>query len=519
MRYCFCKTRLLVLTFLVLPFSYALGNFDNLPFYAYWDNEIRADIDDLEEDPLLAIRTKIGHKEDPYDIIKSWEAFALLSEIAEETVDQPNFFDEDHFSEEFLEAPALIFDHCPIILPVTTSCSDFEKMWWQISADPEFRFLIPNFNQVQSSSESISLDLLNETFINPGQLYYFRSCIEQEAGWSAWSEPYGFIKYKPDRVSEALFEKIGEKEYQISWEAAPDPETRYFIFASNSRDFVPSIYYDNHPNAIQDSRVTSSSPNYNFLYATSSVKIKVDGSAAYFRIIAESGGSYSIPSPLIYIYDDELEQRPDVLKFDGMSAFTVRQPVRSIGFDLSQKFYSFLKNPHVPENVWKTMSPFFLPKHHPTRPKLEKIFKKNRITQTFKSIEEGGFNSSKPGPCSHTIVSRHRKIKGYILKFFADEQRGLVDWEKLRNRVLGARRAKEIIRKYGYEKFFKVPEKWIYPLPAEPSPRGNYERKNFLLIAQDMKIFRHRLNYQRWRSGAVTKNFLNAFYKILREGD
>lgn len=473
------------------------------PIYFDWDNERVADYDDLIEDPLLAIRTKIGGKDLPYDILASWSAFALLQ-------DRNSSLTFDKRKREFLDEPSLIFDHCSISFQVPLD----RFIWWQMSPDPEFQMIPSHLNQVQPPNECVCLSLLAETFINPSQPYYFRFCEQLDGQWGKWSEVQAFTQYKPERVEMPVFEKKGDA-FEISWEKKQNGNTQYLIFASNSRDFVPSIYYDKHLISM-DETCQELVPNYSYLYSTSSNKIRVDGSFAYYRIITEKNGAYSIPSPLIYLYDAEFDLSPNILKPHSSSGLK-RQPIRAIALELHEQYNGYIQNPHVSPQVWERMSKYFLPANHPLKNKLDKLFGEKRITLDQKHLKEGGFKSPALRDHSRTVVSQHKKFRGYYFKFFSDEQRNVVDWKKLLNRVVGAQKVRDVIRKHHYEKYFKVPDKWIYPLPAEPSPPSNYLRKNFILIAQDVSALKFWPNYAKWKSTSLSKSFLSAFFRILSD--
>lgn len=506
MRYLHFKLSVYLL--ILFTFTYA-----DPVLYVHWDNNTPANFEDLEKDPFLAIRTKVGALDDPYDIVYSWKNFAEMQNDVEEF----EAIEEELLSEELVNEPLYVFDHCPIVLPLPSVSHQKNKIWWQISHDSQFRHLIPNFNQIQTDINTVTLSLIDETFINPRQIYYFRYCSEENGIWSAWSQVSTFQKLKVDKIEEPLFEKIGTKRFKIFWEKNPDPDVRYLVFASNSRDFVPSIYYDKQLQYFSENELPVFIPNYNFLFATHSCSIEVDGQAAYYRIIVEKQGDYSIPSSLIYVYDTQISSIPDILKLDLTSACFCRQPISPSSLELKDRFLSYLKNPHVPSHIWEEVSPYFLPKNHPIKAKLDQMFKKKRVTLNSATIEKAGFEKPKPRPCSFTIVSKNEKMKGYIFKFFSDEQTDIDDWIKLTNRINGAKKTKEVIQKYHYENYFRVPTKYLYPLPKDPSPPPGYERKNFILIENDLRIHKFWNNYVKWKSPQISKDFLKAFYTVITE--
>ena len=64
----------------------------------------------------------------------------------------------------------------------------------------------------------------------------------------------------------------------------------------------------------------------------------------------------------------------------------------------------------------------------------------------------------------------------------------------------------------------KVPHKWIYPLPADPSPKekeGIY-RKNFILVTEEMDILSRKKNRKAYNK-RITKKHLIALYTLINE--
>jgi hypothetical protein len=85
-------------------------------------------------------------------------------------------------------------------------------------------------------------------------------------------------------------------------------------------------------------------------------------------------------------------------------------------------------------------------------------------------------------------------------------------------RVQAANTIRSAIALYGYKSIFKVPKKWIYPLPDNSSPPDTpeYMRKHFILIAEDMKLLDHKENKNRYRH-SMKKSTMQALYFICEE--
>ncbi|HEY4831810.1 MAG TPA: hypothetical protein VIH61_04535 [Waddliaceae bacterium] len=183
---------------------------------------------------------------------------------------------------------------------------------------------------------------------------------------------------------------------------------------------------------------------------------------------------------------------------------------------LFSAIYGYDQNPHVNPEVWEKISPYFLPEDHPIKPKLDNLFSQ-RITANSRRLKKAGFEEPEPRKLSKTIVTKHKKIKGYYFKLFTDDQ-SIDDGKQLYTRVLGAERVKNCINRNQLDHLCKVPQKWIYPLPENPPPSKPLHRKNFILIAEDMELYTKEENLMKWgNSTLVTTELLDAIYLLLQE--
>lgn len=181
---------------------------------------------------------------------------------------------------------------------------------------------------------------------------------------------------------------------------------------------------------------------------------------------------------------------------------------------VDKTFTTYPYNPHVSQEVWDTLTPLFLPYDHPIRADLDKLFHKKRAIKNLKSLEAAHFKDIKPQQWTRIVVARHPQFPGYFFKFYLDNQRYHLQkpehyfWTL---RINGAEVIREFIETNNLQNLFKVPKKWIYPLPAEPSPPGDLVRKNFILVEEDMDIYNEKENNNKWGSEAITKDKLLVF--------
>jgi hypothetical protein len=174
-----------------------------------------------------------------------------------------------------------------------------------------------------------------------------------------------------------------------------------------------------------------------------------------------------------------------------------------------------VRNPYVSDEIWNAVEPYFVPEFSPVKAALDTIFSKSRVLSSLKSMSKAGFNRL-THPSRKVIVATHPYLKGYLVKVFLDTMDN-AEWHSWLRRARGARIIQDAINIHGYQHIMKVPKKWIYPLPADPSPRkdGIY-RKNFVLLVQQMDILDDRKNWKAYKK-KMTPEILNALYTLLTE--
>jgi hypothetical protein len=386
--------------------------------------------------------------------------------------------------------PETVFDHQIPFFTLDFPEGKAEKIWWQLASDEKFDRVISDFESIEDFKNVLTFDNLTDTFFNNEENYYFRFKVQCEGLWSKWSLPFEFIVLKPETIEEVEFEKIEEKHFRISWEKT-NPQVVYHVFASNSQDFLPSIYFDNNDKTAL--HVTTAN---NFL--------DVDDQYAFYRVIAENKGTYSVPSPLIHVYDCDFSD----LKFSTRSLLN-----KSLPMGIASPRY--LKSPYVDETIWNQLSPYFLPENHPLKPNLDRIFSKVRVTLNKSTLKKAGFKNFKSAS-SRVLVAWHSMLKGYVVKIFTDEQSNVIDWKNFKQRVEGVAVTQQIINSQGWNKIFKTPKKWVYPLPLEPSPPSTLLRKNFILVAQDVNALKKSKNYATWKSDKLSTGLLDKVFTLVK---
>ncbi len=173
----------------------------------------------------------------------------------------------------------------------------------------------------------------------------------------------------------------------------------------------------------------------------------------------------------------------------------------------------------VSNDVWESIAPFILPEKHSLKAKLDKIFRKTRAISGMSSLKKAGFKDIVHQKWTRLIVARHPDVKGIIFKLYLDRQRyhkGQPEHYFWIRRCMGARIIREEIVQNHWEHLFKVPKKWIYPLPPTPSPVAG-PAKYFILVEEDMNIFSSERNNRLWASKTVTTELLDALFYIIQK--
>jgi hypothetical protein len=283
-------------------------------------------------------------------------------------------------------------------------------------------------------------------------------------------------------------------------------------------DFIPSIYFNKLVKSFAPDSPSTCVESQNLVAITQDSRITIDGSYAYYRIVAEKQGCRSVPSEIIYVYDNGLSQSRDVLTYDETSQTSFRYAMDAKGVTNSPhaNTKSWVKSKYISDQDWEKAKPYLMPDNHPMKGRMDRIFKE-RVTKNAVSMKSAGFHQPEPRGLHRPVVSRHSVLPGYLVKLFLDNQKGMNDVHRLTRRAIGAESIAEAIKRLGYRDIFKVPKKWIYVLPDEPAPKNAADRKCFVLLVQDMNILPSRSNRRKWKSSEVNQQTLEALFTIFED--
>ncbi len=177
--------------------------------------------------------------------------------------------------------------------------------------------------------------------------------------------------------------------------------------------------------------------------------------------------------------------------------------------------YNFIDN-----DIKKEMRRYIIPEDHPLKEKLDRIFKSSRVTRDIEAFQDAGFSIISKRPRSFVYVARHPLLKNFVIKAYMDselrEKGGIPGWKWLVQRCLGARKIEYVIAKRRY-RYFRVAQKWIYPLPPVPvtPDDGEHVQQLALLVATDMELTSMKENLRAWHD-EITKDHLRELYGILK---
>lgn len=281
-------------------------------------------------------------------------------------------------------------------------------------------------------------------------------------------------------IENARIENIQDNQCELVWDYDGNDDTTFLIFGSNSNDFSE-----------ETEDLIASSENH-FIAQTTEKRLPLEPCLKFYRVVANSQGQFSNPSPPI----DALQKSSHKNKIAPVSS-------------------PYVRNPHVSDEVWNMMQPYFLPANMPEKAILDTIFKKRRVLRSTSEMGKAGFILI-TNPKDKIIVAKHPKLKGYLVKVYLDSH-NTSEWIWWKKRVEGVRVIQASINKHGYQSIMKTPKKWVYPLPAEPSPESpDSFRKNFILVVEAMDILdsdRNRSAYKKKMTPAI----LDPLYTVIME--
>ncbi len=188
-------------------------------------------------------------------------------------------------------------------------------------------------------------------------------------------------------------------------------------------------------------------------------------------------------------------------------------------YDARDEYPNFSNNPLMNEEIRQIIKPYLLSLNHPMKSVLDGIFNQSRAIEDDQAFKKAGFQTIS----KFMRVAKHPLLPGYLLKVFLDCEHRLNQtkrpgWHRLVDRCEGVMNIRKLIKKEKI-KHFVVPDKKIYPLPVEPSPKLLPEREQQLavLLVTDMDLASHEQCREAWKNN-ITPEHLEELYLIISHG-
>lgn len=185
---------------------------------------------------------------------------------------------------------------------------------------------------------------------------------------------------------------------------------------------------------------------------------------------------------------------------------------------MRKKSDPFGKNPYIDSKTRERIKPYLIGNDHPMKPVLDRLFSA-RVTANRQTLEAANFKILDRRKRSFICVVSHPELPDYLLKLHFDsdkrEKQHKASWVWFVKRCEGANKIQNIIDRHKI-KYFICAKKWIYPLPASPSPprHSDYTRHLTVLLVTDMHLAHSSDNYLAWKT-KITTDHLDELYIIL----
>lgn len=167
----------------------------------------------------------------------------------------------------------------------------------------------------------------------------------------------------------------------------------------------------------------------------------------------------------------------------------------------------------VSPQVLERVKPYLLPEGHPAKKVLDQILE-GKPLQNEASFRKAGFQfKPRTDPMRQMVCGKHPRLKGYLVKTYFDIHTNIgkeeFNWIQ---RIKGALQLRKEIKRHRFEHLMKVPKKWIYLLPDNPS----IPRRRFVLVVEDMEILKRSANLSAYYF-RMTREKLTALYTLITE--
>lgn len=277
--------------------------------------------------------------------------------------------------------------------------------------------------------------------------------------------------------------KSADSQYNLSWEVEKETNTLFFT-ADDWQELMPL--------SSADDFLASPYAQTTFILSTENASATINSEHKYLRIITQKD---AIPSDFVRL----MWLRND---------FAVDTPTKK------GRFYS----PEITEEIWREVAPYLLPKNHYLKDAMDKICSKSRILSSAEALKEAGFKILVQRLNRGLIVASHRNLHGFLIKVYLDTSTRC-EWPLWTLRAEGSRHIQRIFDKHNFNRYMKVPEKWIYAIPQARRPLADEKifPKDFILLVRDMRILSKAETLIKFQKKSTPAS-LKALYTTIVEG-
>lgn len=163
--------------------------------------------------------------------------------------------------------------------------------------------------------------------------------------------------------------------------------------------------------------------------------------------------------------------------------------------------------------IMERLTPYLLPKEHPAKEVLDRLLTGQPLKDENALRKAGFVFKQRKEPHRQVLCASHPKLKGYLVKAYLDDHQGVGKEEKhWILRIKGAEQIRASIVRLKLQKMMKVPRKWIYLLPDNPT----IPYRRFVLVVEDMQILDQDRNVAAYYF-QMSRERLKALYQLLTE--
>lgn len=194
------------------------------------------------------------------------------------------------------------------------------------------------------------------------------------------------------------------------------------------------------------------------------------------------------------------------------------QPLSEISQDkefLDAVYYG-LNRASNKEEVEEEVGPHLVPAKHFTRIALDHIFSKKGVLASIESMKAAGFEILIYRQGRGLIVASHPLLKNFLIKTYLDTV-SHVEWTRWVRRVKGRMLMQNFLDENPiYKRYFKVPLKWIYPIPTQSLGTATETTvpREYILVVENMYLVDKKTNAEMYKK-LITHTTLDGLYLII----